>query len=416
MIKVKKYDNSTVRFISILYTLTIIILMLDIVDNFPFGYYLRKIKYIYLLIVLIYFIYSFKGVISSKVSILLSFLSLHTVLFGYVFVNKSVAALTHENAREMLIYIALVSLTYFFVWNEGLFKDFMKWNYWGISFVLLWCGVTHPSHFVNPLYFVYFFSGIHSYRTTFGMGHANFTGNMCLFALIYSVFLLEEIRNKRPYKELLGSKTARWIIFTDIIIGEMLFSTQSRTSVLAAIVFISVYIYCNWKELLKLSKKVRLISTIVFVSCVIAFFISDGFTNVWSISNRDSNVAVNYPIFRQFNAWTGMGYIPSSGFLTKAYGLNTFALDIYYLYIFFTTGYLGSLIITLFLTLTFWYAIHIKERGIKVLILSMFFAILFTGIGQTNMISYILLPSMINWVTVFLGISPSRTKIRRQYK
>ena len=170
--------------------------------------------------------------------------------------------------------------------------------------------------------------------------------------------------------------------------------------------FITVYVYYHWEEVFGFSNKLRFIVTILVMLIVIAFLIGEGASSVWSNSNRDANVTVNYPIFKQFSAWTGMGYIPSSGFFTNAYGLNTFALDIYYLYIFFTTGYVGSSIMLLFLCYSFFSIVKILDKRKKELTMALFMAILFTGIGQTNMISYTLLPSMINWIIIFWAISP----------
>lgn len=182
MIKIKRYNNRLVQLTVIFYILTIYFNMLIGVDNFRLTF-LMRVRFIYLFLLVLYFLSTFYGVLPRKPIIVLSLLLLHTILFGVIFVNPGVIGLIRENFREMMIYISLISLTCYFVWRQQLFDDFMQWNYWVTALVLLRCGLTHTSHFVNPLYFVYITQSTHGYRTTFGFGHANFTGNICVFTL-----------------------------------------------------------------------------------------------------------------------------------------------------------------------------------------------------------------------------------------
>lgn len=405
MLKLKKHENRMIHLIAILYIATIGFNMLSRTDNFHYGF-LANIRYIYIVVQVLYLFSTCHGVIPGRPFIVMFFLLLHTVLFGLVYTNENVQSLIIVHFKEMIIYILIIFLTCYFVWSQDLFQDFMQWNFWTTAFVLLRAGITHRSHFVNPLYFIYVFSSTHSYRTTFGFGHANFTGNMCLFTLAYSVFFLEELRRKKHISHMLRNNYVRLILFTDIILGEMLFSTQSRTSILAGVIFIVSYIFYNWKDVFRFSYRARAIFTYIAVVLIIAFIVTGGPAGIWADAHRDGNITVNYPIFKTFSPWTGMGYIPPYGFYTNAYGLGTFALDIYYVYIFFTTGYLGSAIIILFLITVFTFILFIRDRQKKVITITLFVAILITGLGQTNMIVYTLLPSMINWTVICLEICP----------
>lgn len=384
--------------------------MLSRTDNFNVGP-LLNIRYIYLLLLLIYFFSSFGGVVPGRPFIMMSFLMLHSVLFGFVYINSRVRALTYDHGKEMIIYILLITLTCYFVWSQDLFSDFMAWNYWTTAVILVRAGLTHTSHFVNPVLFIHVFSSNHSLRSTFGFGHANFTGNLCFFTLAYSVFLLEEIRREGKFEYMLDDRNVRAIIITDLLIGEIFLSTQSRTSILAGLIFVGVYIFYNWYDVFKLPYRARAILTYIAVMGFVLFLALGGPASVWEGAHRSENISVNYPLFKLFSPWTGMGYIPPYGFYTKAYGLNTFALDIYYLYIFFSTGYLGTALIVCFLLITLIFIIFIRNEGNKALALALFLSILVTGMGQTNMIVYTLLSSMINWTIICLEVCPELPKI-----
>ena len=400
-----KSKNSIIQLMGILYIATIGLNLLSRTDNFNVGP-LLNIRYIYLLFLLLYFFSSFGGVVPGRSFIMMFFLMAHSVLFGFIFVNSQVKALTNDHGKEMLIYTLLIILTSYFVWSQGLFFDFMAWNFWTTAAVLLRAGITHTSHFVNPVLFGQVFSSHHNLRSTFGFGHANFTGNICLFTIAYSVYLLEEIRREGNVKYMLEDKYVRAIIITDVLIGEILFSTQSRTSVLAGIIFAVIYIFYNWYSVFKLPYRARATLSYIAILFLVLFIITGGPASIWAGAHRSDNIAINYPLFKLFSPWTGMGYIPPYGFYTKAYGLDTFALDIYYLYVFFSTGYIGTALIVCLLLATLLFVISIRNEGDKVLALALYSAMLVTGMGQTNMIVYTLLPSLINWTILCVEVNP----------
>ena len=271
-------------------------------------------------------------------------------------------------------------------------------------------GITHTSHFVNPLLFVNVFSSNHNLRSTFGFGHANFTGNLCVFTIAYSIFLLEEIRRESNTKYLFEDRYVRAILIADILVGEILFSTQSRTSVLAGLIFAGVYIFGNWYDVFKWPYRTRAILSYIAGLLIVLFIVTGGPASIWEGAHRSENISVNYPLFKLFSPWTGMGYVPPYGFYTQVYGLDTFALDIYYLYIFFSTGYLGTALITFFLLVALIFVFTIRDRGKRVLAVALYATMLLTGIGQTSMVVYTLLSSMINWTVLCIEVSPELPK------
>ena len=388
-----------------LYIITIGSYMLSGTDNFHFGF-LVHIRYIYLVALVLYFFSACNGILPGRPFITLTILLIHTILFGRIFVNNTVKAITAKHHQEMMIYFLMISLTSFFVWSQDLFLDYLQWSFWTAAIVLLRAAVTHFSHFVNPILFVHVFSSNHSYRSTFGFGHANFTGNICIFTLAYSIFILEELRKRESITNMLDNRYVRMILITDLLIGEMLLSTQSRTSIIAGIVFAAIYIFFNWHEVFGFSYRTRATLTYVGLLVIFVFIFAGGAASIWGNANRSENVTVNYPIFKTFSPWTGMGYIPPYGFFTDAYGLGTYALDIYYVYIFFSTGYIGITLITLFLIANLIFILQIKKRRDRALPLALFATMLVTGLGQTAMIVYTLLPSMINWTIISIQISP----------
>ena len=95
------------------------------------------------------------------------------------------------------------------------------------------------------------------------------------------------------------------------------------------------------------------------------------------------------PIFNELNAKnTGMGYIESSGFYLDSYGYDTWPVDIYYLYIFLTTGVLGSLLIFTPLLGIFFIYLFKRRNTVQTILFSAYIALLFDGFWQVNLFTY----------------------------
>ena len=125
-------------------------------------------------------------------------------------------------------------------------------------------------------------------------------------------------------------------------------------------------------------------------------------SDIWSQSNREGNISINLPYFVYHGDYVnGMGYMDNSGFLSKAYGYDTTAMDIYYLYIFFATGILGSILIFgQMIYILYCLVRHSKTEG-RDLALSLFFMMLFYAVWQVNYMNYRYWTGMFHMVILF---------------
>ena len=123
-------------------------------------------------------------------------------------------------------------------------------------------------------------------------------------------------------------------------------------------------------------------------------------------ANRDGNYEINLPIFEQMGAfWTGMGYIESAGFLNGAYGYETFPVDVYYLYIYLSTGVIGSVIIAIPLIYMLIKLIRKKTWFAQIIGLSIYIAMLFDAFWQVNLFTYRYIPTLFLAVLIITEIS-----------
>ena len=129
-------------------------------------------------------------------------------------------------------------------------------------------------------------------------------------------------------------------------------------------------------------------------------------TSIWGNANREANISINVPVFRQMNAfWKGMGYIESAGFYNDAYGYDTWPVDIYYLYIYLSTGIIGSLIIAIPLLYILYRLIRKKDNFTRYVMLSVYIAILFDGLWQVNIFTYRYIATLFIGVLLLITIS-----------
>ena len=397
---------------------------MDRMDNVPGGLFsaLRKLKYIYL-VLLVVFIFSnvlkggFKKKEGSVVFVVFIFI-VHTCLWGLVFVNYKLVPETRFHMREMILLLLFISGTSLLYSREGSIEEFAGHSYGCYFLTLLWAGLTHPSNFVNPVKFIYVLGGDHAYRVAFGLGHANYVGGIGCCALICSVYIFEKARNHSSLKKVLSKKEIKRLVLADIYVGEMLFSTASRTAVLALAAAVIIYLFVYIDELFPAHKAgSKRITFLIVGSIAVLFLMVQGFFNgLLSESHRDSLISTNYEIMiNNFSVWTGMGYINYSGFAfgVWAYGFETANADSYYAYVFFASGIIGTIIISFALLVASLVVINKAYRFNYCSSVMALVSFLFLGVAQASVLSYDHLTSYTYWILLFLTMSEAfelRTK------
>lgn len=387
------------------YFIAATILLLDCTDNFPGTSLLRKFKYIFIVILLLDFITSNLKRISKPCAVVVGCLMLHTVLFGVVIVNPAVAELTKTHFSEMMIYLLFLGFLTNAVERYRCELKFIEATSAACAIFMLWTGVTHISNFVNPLYYIYVFSRNARIRSHFGVGDPNYMGYYCLIALVFFFVLwykyLENntLTKKRKYF-LLG--ISGWTVL-------ILFSTGSRSSVLSFLIFIAIWCYKKYLKP-KWGKNAFLYIALLFIICVA--FVGLNWTDIWGNANREANISVNIPVFNHLNAfWKGMGYIESAGFYNDAYGYDTWPVDIYYLYIFLSTGVIGTVIISIPLVYILVKLLKKSDDFVDKLILPAYLAILFDGMWQVNIFTYRYIATLFIGALLLISISLHKNRV-----
>lgn len=381
------------------YFFTATILLLDCTDNFPGTSLGRKLKYVYLAMLIAEFIFSRVKTISKKSVLVIGALLIHTILFGIVYVNPSVQKLTRIHFQEMLIYLLLLGFLTNIVERYHCKFEFIKATCAACTIFLLWCGITHFRNFVNPAYYIYVFNRSARIRGEFGTGSPNYMGYYCFISLIFFYALWREygrndqLTQKKKYYLL---SISGWTIL-------ILFSTGSRSSILSFLIFGSICVYqIKLKQYLGKSRYFFIMALMV-ISTIFLFY---NWSGIWADANREANISINIPVFNQMNAfWKGMGYIESSGFYNDVYGYDTWPVDIYYLYIYLSTGVIGSVIIAIPLIYIFLELLISRDNFIKTVMWPAYIAILFDGLWQVNIFTYRYIATLFIGVLLLTSIS-----------
>ena len=136
--------------------------------------------------------------------------------------------------------------------------------------------------------------------------------------------------------------------------------------------------------------------------------ITGGFTYIWNNSNRALNITANYPVFLQLgNLWTGMGYTDNSAFHGEiaVFGMDTSSLDMYYVYIFFTTGVIGCIIIGAALLLMLIKLLTQRKTALNITTIGLYLAMLFFAFWQCNMVTYRYVSPTIFFLIILFSMS-----------
>ncbi len=384
-----------------LYFMTLLLSMLSIVDNAPLRGILYNIKYLYIVVIVFFCFYDGILIWNKRIAVAIGLLILHTILYGVIFTNSYIKMDTNLHFQQLMAIYILTLFSCIYVYKKDCYLLFLEMTYLAMVMFILWCAVTHMGNFVNPIYFVNIFSRADRFRADFGMGDVNYCGNYCIYLLIVSFFLWCEWKKqgKMPDKRLKIVMAG-----IDVITLCMLFSTASRSAILSLLLFFGCYgilkmryaIIRNWKLILSVGG--------VLVLCLVIVLASTGaMSSIWQESNREGNFSINYPIFLEHGDYlNGMGYMDNSGFLNKVYGYETTAMDVYFLYIPFSTGILGAAIILVQMIYLLYQMLRHGSTEGRDLVLSLFVMMLYYAIWQVNYMNYRYHTGIIHMMLLFL--------------
>ena len=157
------------------------------------------------------------------------------------------------------------------------------------------------------------------------------------------------------------------------------------------------------------------IALVIVVAIVFVLVVSGAFSFMWENSNRQANIINNMPAFEQMgNVWTGMGFVDNSAFQTtwslqgrtmSAWGVLTSSLDMYYVFLYFTTGVIGCTFIAVILLCMLFSLLAKRNRGNQYIFLSLFFSLLFYGFWESIWFSYRFWPMLILIALLWIVVS-----------
>lgn len=384
-----------------LYCATMLMSMLSIVDNVPLRGIMYNIKYLYIVLIIFFCFYDGIVVWNKRLAWAIGLLVLHTILYGVIFTNSYIKVDTDLHFQQLMAIYILTFFTCIYVYKKDCYLLFLEMTYLALAAFILWCATTHTGSFVNPIYFVNIFSRADRFRADFGMADVNYCGNYCVYMVIISFFLWCEWRKQGKIPD---KKVKLAIIGIDVITICMLFSTASRSAIISLALFFLCYgvlrlryaIIRNWKLVLGLGSALVVIVAVILVA-------TGALSSIWQESNREGNFSINYPIFLEYgNYLNGMGYIDNSGYLNKSYGFDTTAMDVYFLYIPFSTGILGAAIILIQMLYLLYQMLRNSRTEGRDLVLSLFVMMLYYAIWQVNYMNYRYHTGIIHMMLLFL--------------
>ncbi|MGM9552432.1 MAG: hypothetical protein ACI3XA_09290 [Clostridia bacterium] len=396
-----KINKKHIAFV-MLYFLTMVFLLLDVLGTVPFMNQLRKLRFVYLAVMIAWYFLSLKNTAARdrfkrKSNIIIILGLLHTILFAYIFTNDIVKSLSHTHGIGMLFYFyipVIITLTY--VYENELFLTYTVTTYIACVIQLMYAAVNNLNHFVNPVSYLKVFSSSSRVKFDFGFITYGYTAHYCVFALVVSLLIFDILKNKKKLKSNLNALIIMAII--DFVILCMLASSAGRSGILTVSLIAVVYFGGTFVSGLPKSKKkiFYAILSSALIIILVALIATGAFGRIWADSNRDLNITVNYPVFKELgNIWTGMGYVENANFqatrennFTSAFGVRTSSLDMYYVYLYFTTGIIGCVLIGSALLYLLYLLIKNQGKPYALFGLALYIGWLFYAFWQCNLLTY----------------------------
>ena len=306
----------------------------------------------------------------------------------------------------MMIWFLLMTLvTYIYISQNNLFRLFINLSFFVTGFQLLLAGFLHPNDFTNPIWGLFHaFTADIRYKTSFGFVHPGYTSNACSLVIILSIFFYEVNKNSTGNRRRIMQLSFTIINF---IATCMLFAAAERAGIISTFIVLAFY-FVFVKMGIRIEKKTFHIFLGILAVVLVILEASGVFHYIWTNSNRSLNITVNYPVFLDLgNQWTGMGYVDNSSFneAIMAFGVRTSSLDMYYVYIFFTTGIVGCIIIGIALFIMLFCVIRKKNSNLGMTALGLYISMLFYAFWQCSMVTYRYVSSMLFFLIILFSMS-----------
>lgn len=414
----KSISLSIINMFEILYCVNLLFMLLVRVQG---SGILSKFRYIYiacLVLLTIYFIY--QNVISDDVfciaaliKLMLPFI-LHTFLFCCIFTNDSIIASTNLYLQELLIFISSLIFTAYFTVKFGLFDEIIRLTYWCFAIFLFYCYITNFNGLEPFRYLTTLFNSTGRVRYSFGFNNAVEVGMYAEATLTLSIYMLI-IKKELSFKHLKIDVLIQIIL--DAVMVLIILSSATRGAIIELVFFVLLVVFHFLRKhiILKANKKaVFLFCTIALFVLFVFFFAFEGYVYLWELSSsRMDNYTINLEIFEQYaNKLYGMGYASHSTFQNKGYGYDTFALDVMYLYFYFSTGIVGFAIIMWQLIVLFIniYRTSVTNDEKKFFIRTIFLIMLFDGFFEVSFFNPVMVNCYIYMLLIIAYCAESKVK------
>ncbi len=391
---------------AIAYFVSLLILLLNQINALPMASILRKVKYAYVLFVAILIVANpviKKGI---KAALFVMFLYIaHSALFGTVFVNYLVPYEIQDNVSQMIWFLLFVLVTFIYVAQHNYFKGFIVLSYYATGLQLLIGGLMHHSEFSNPVWgLVQAFTADVRYKGSFGFVHAGYTSNACFLVLVLSVFYFEIYR-----KTELKNNIWFWVTIAviDGVAALEIIAAAERSGIICTFMVFSTYLFFVFFRI-RIEQKTLFFFLLMMCVAIVLFVVTGGLASVWGDSNRELNITVNYPLFQAYaNPLFGLGFIENAGYHAdrNLYPMPTSSLDMYYVYIFFATGYVGIFMIGLALITILIKLLINKRTDFNIIGIWFYLTMLFFAVWQANLFTHRYISSYVISVLLLCSMS-----------
>lgn len=241
------------------------------------------------------------------------------------------------------------------------------------------------------------FSGINRYRNTYGLYHANQTGNLVLFCIIINYFYGFYFLKKKLLLRLT-------VVVVSLIESYMLLTTASRNAILSLAVFIFTFasLY-SYNKLNKKSKIFIFIDVILIAACIL---LNIDMEYLIGLSLRGENFTGNLPNLRTLLDWLfGLGLVGSGYFKLGFSAYRTTFIDNYLLYVLMTSGITGCILIfaPFYNVIKSVFRGNFSNKSLKNFLCALSVMLLFSSMFETNLLYPQFISSFVYWLVIFIA-------------
>lgn len=279
------------------------------------------------------------AVCTGKYLLVLGILLVHTILWGFVFVDDKMSEVVSTHFKSQIMFVVILCVTVWAILQLQAEQHFFKCGYYVLALVMFVQLIINFSE-IDLSNLGNIFTAKERTRANFGFGHYNALGSACVCVIVMQEFLKKQGRTT-------AQKVIDFIVLLMAVV--MLLCSASRSAITGLIVYLIIYYGSrinHWHLAPVAIKTIKVLG--VFAVGFLAVWVLFGFDADAFLVAAQRALLFTHTLpmfFKSGKVMLGLGYASNTAYAIGETPYITYWMDNAYIYYLVATGVVGLVLL-----------------------------------------------------------------------